>query len=663
MKTIAIPILLVVLLALCGCCIVVLSAGGIILANLPAATQPVPSDAPFEPTPTIEILRPEVEGSAHETQSAVQGMDVPLSDLAGLACRLEGKCNIPATMAPPAAPRAVGEKQAFWALNIDSNYYIQAQATLQLVSEHAYFWIEDGITYHPADLEALAQEFEQVVHPTTRSFFGSEWSPGVDGDPRLYILYARNLGLGLLGAFSSADEYHPLAVQYSNAHEMFLLGADSIHLNDPSIAGVLAHEYQHMIHWHLDRNETTWLNEGFSELSAFLSGYDPGGADAYFLANPDLQLTDWEAEAGNNYAHYGASFLFAAYFLDRFGDEMTQALAAHPLNGMDSVDAALSAHNARDALTGAPVTADDLFLDWAVTNYLDDGRAADGRYTYHNYPDSPTVQQAATLEGCQVSVNATVHQYGADYLRLDCPRDFTLRFEGATLANLLPVEAHSGEYAFWSNKGDESNMTLTRLFDFRSLAGPIHLSYWTWYDLEADYDYLHLEASTDGLRWQILATPSGTGEDPTGNSYGWGYNGRSGGWIEETVDLSQYAGQQVYIRFDYITDAAVNGEGFLLDDVSVTAAGYRSDFETDDGGWQAAGFVRVTNILPQQFRLALVIRSREGATVQVIPLTAAQTALVPVTVDDQVEEVALVVTAVTRLTRIPAAYSVTIETP
>lgn len=40
----------------------------------------------------------------------------------------------------------------------------------------------------------------------------------------------------------------------------------------------------------------------------------------------------------------------------------------------------------------------------------------------------------------------------------------------------------------------------------------------------------------------------------------------------------------------YVTDAAVNGEGFMLDDVTLEAAGYTSDFEADDGGWVAEGF-------------------------------------------------------------------------
>ncbi len=125
---------------------------------------------------------------------------------------------------------------------------------------------------------------------------------------------------------------------------------------------------------------------------------------------------------------------------------------------------------------------------------------------------------------------------------------------------------------------------MTHEFDFSNVSGPLDFSYWTWYDLEAGYDYLYLEASTDGQHWDIVKTPSCTDKDTSGNSYGCGYNAKSGGgatakWINENVDLSQYAGKKIQLRFEYVTDAAINGEGFLLDDVSIDAIHYKSDFE------------------------------------------------------------------------------------
>ena len=146
---------------------------------------------------------------------------------------------------------------------------------------------------------------------------------------------------------------------------------------------------------------------------------------------------------------------------------------------------------------------------------------------------------------CPQTVNGTVNQYGIDYITINCAGDHTLHFSGSTGADLLPVNAYSGNYAFWSNKGDESDMTLTREFDFTNVSEPITLSYAMWYDLETDYDYLFLEASTDGKSWEILNTPSGTDQDPSGNSFGWGYSGQTNDWKLEDVDLSKFAGKKV----------------------------------------------------------------------------------------------------------------------
>ncbi len=309
-----------------------------------------------------------------------------------------------------------------------------------------------------------------------------------------------------------------------------------------------------------------------------------------------------------------------------------------------------------DNLSGRTLTADDVFLDWTLASYLKDGRIGDGRYTYHNYPEAPKASATETVRTCPLpSATRDVRQYGVDYIRITCSGNYTLRFEGSLLVDLLPVYPYSGDYAFWSNRGDESNMTLTRLFDFSDYQGNLTLSYQTWFDLEEDYDYLYVEASTNGETWQILTTPSGTAEDPSGNSFGWAYNGASGGWIQESVDLSAYSGEQVWIRFEYVTDAAVNGEGFLLDDVAIPEVGYFTDFETDDGGWLAEGWVRIQNVLPQTYRLALISIGKQ-TTVEYLPLSEDNSLQIPLTLGEDVREALLVVTATNRYTRQPATY-------
>jgi hypothetical protein len=309
---------------------------------------------------------------------------------------------------------------------------------------------------------------------------------------------------------------------------MFVFNADRLSLDREFTYGVLAHEYQHMIHWYQDRNETTWLNEGFSDLAMFLNDYSIGTSDTIFASNPDLQLNDWPAADEDRFPHYGASFLFVTYFLDRFGEEATRALASDPENELESVDKVLNEIGANDPLTEKSLPADDLFLDWAVTNYLHDGSITDGRYTYHNYPSAPRVSLTESFDSCPVDLSTReVRQYGTDYIQLTCEGDYTLSFEGSIQVGVVPAQPHSGSYAFWSNKGDESLMTLAQTFDFTGHSGPLTLTYWTWYDLEKDYDYLYLTASTDG-EWGDLTTLQARMKISPAQLR-LGYNGASGG--------------------------------------------------------------------------------------------------------------------------------------
>ncbi|MBV6449609.1 MAG: hypothetical protein MHPDNHAH_00321 [Anaerolineales bacterium] len=649
----------IVAILLCCACAVIAAAGVVIYqaAQKVATDFPLPPIDVFEtPTSTPEVERPTTDTISTETVETLSKTLVPENNPYELACRLQKICNVPTTV--PSKSYKLGDQETFWVTNVDTVENFQAKATLRYVGEHIYFWIENGVKYDEADLKRLGDTFESQMYPTNREFFGSEPNPGIDDDPRIYILYVRGTGFSNAGYFSTPDMYNPLVKEYSNAHEMFFFNADNMDLGAEDTYGTLAHEFQHMIHSNTDRNEASWINEGFSMVAELLNDY-PIYFDYYYVTDPDINLTDWSPDPGSNGPHYGQSFLYLSYFLDRFGEDATKAVVKHPENGLASIDETLAELNITDSQTGQPVTADDVFMDWAATMWLQDSSVGDGRYHYNNYPEAPTISVSESISTCPTSASGSVNQYGIDYFTINCAGDHTLNFSGSTVAKLLPADAHSGKYAFWSNKGDESNMTLTREFDFTNVSAPITLSYSMWYDLETDYDYLFLEASTDGQTWEILTTPSCTTEDPSGNSYGCGYNGQTGDWVQEDVDLSQFAGKKVQIRFEYITDAAVNGEGFLLDDVKVDAAGYQSDFEADDGGWISAGFARVENVLPQTFRLSLIVKG-DTTTVTQIPVNADQTAVFPFSLKPG-EEAILIVTGTTRYTRLSAAYQIEIK--
>jgi len=672
-KTKALPIIVTILLILAVCCLgiclVLIFSGNALISWFDTASIDIPQSTPVvvteDLTPIISTPMPTAKPGA--VLAAIESLDileqalVPINDPIDLGQRLAGKEAIPEMLVDENAPYVVGDPQSFWVTDVDTNENFKVDTTLRYLGDHVYIWIEDGVEYDEYDLRSLGDTFDKEIYPTNREFFGSEWSPGVDGDPRIYIVYAGGLGNSLAGYFSSADSLHPEAHEFSNAHEMFLINADNVYLWEDYIYGTLAHEYQHMIHWYTDKNEETWLNEGFSMLAELINGFDPGGFDYSYINNPDLQLTDWGTNVGGNGPHYGASLLFTTYFLERFGDEASQAVVAHDKNGMESIDIVLEEMGVIDPLTGEQVTAEDVFADWAVANILGDSDVADGRYDYYLYPSAPVANPGITFPSCPMSqTDYDVAQFGVDYVEITCPGQHTLTFNGNTAISILPVSPYSGDYFFWSNMGDQSNMSLEQQFDLRDVNDPVEMRYQTWYDLEEDYDYVFISASTDEEEWQILNTSSCTNEDPSGNSYGCGLNGQTNGWQLETVDLSQFAGEEVTIRFDYVTDAAVNGLGMVVDDIQIPAINYFSDFEADQGGWDAKGFVRIQNLLPQEFRISMIAFGNE---VEVIPieLNEANVAEIALEIGDDVDSVILVISGTSPVTRQKAQYSIEID--
>lgn len=593
-------------------------------ATPPAATAPPPaSTATPGPAPT----------RAEQMLQQLAQVQLPDGNQREQAMRLLGIADIPEVVATNATSRELGDTDKFWVSNLDNDKHFQVQASLKYRGEFVYLYIEDGLDFKPGEAKALVDRFETQMLPAVKKFFGNEWNPGVDGDPRLFILFARGLGSSVLGYFSSVDSFSQLAHKYSNEREMFYINASLTELGNPQLASTLGHEYQHMVHWANDPNEETWVNEGSSVLAEFLSGALPG-FDFSFLSNPDLQLNAW-SEAGANsdsLPHYGAGFLFLLYFLDRFGEEATRALVASPLNGMASIDEVLRTQDFRDPLTGAVITADDLFTDWVVANRINSSKWGDGRFVYGNYPAFPAdAMPAPQAAACPSTTSGSVKQYGTDYVALECSAPATLRFSGGQLVPVTPAQPHSGSFAMWSNRSDSIDTTLTRAFDLRNVKKAT-LDYWAWWQLELNYDYAYVLASTDGgSSWKFLQTQSTTTDDPTGNNFGTGYQGDSGAgpsaaagatakWVREQVDLTPFAGQELLLRFEYITDGAVNRPGLLLDDLRIAELDYFEDFEAGAAGWELNGWVRLENELPQRWLLQVLDGSTR--TVQGIAVSA-----------------------------------------
>lgn len=562
---------------------------------IPTATPTLEKTLPPPPTATPQpaaTATPAPEET--DTIRQLAQIQLPNRDLNDLARRFKGV--LPATPATPVArPFTLGDTDVFWVLDSSAKPPRQFQITTTLLyrTEHSYWWVQDGFAVPEADIAASAREFEDNIYPTDRQFFGSEWSPGVDNDVRIHIVMGNVPGVA--GYYSAANEYSQAAVDYSNQREMFLINLKAIQPGQRQFNSVLAHEFQHMIHWNLDPNEDTWVNEGLSELAKFLTGYGQSGFVSTYLQNPDLQLTSWGQEDHTRRANYGGSYLFALYLYNRFGSEMIHRLVEQPENGIAGIEKTLQA-------LGYSISFDQLFADFIISNYLNDPLLAEGQWGYAvDEINLPAPQLAESHTTFPVEVEGEVQQYGVDYIELAANVPLSVAFSGPITAPLLNNKAHSGDYQWYSNRGDNSNTTLSRSFDLRHLSEAT-LKFWAWYDIEPDWDYAYVTVSTDGgATWDILPATSTTSTNPSGNAYGPGFTGASGEWIQETVDLSPYAGQEILLRFEYITDDAVNHPGFAIDDISIPQLGYVDDAEQRDGGWRSEGFFRTDNILSQQF--------------------------------------------------------------
>jgi immune inhibitor A len=621
-------------------------------------TDVAPVEAPIDATPVPEagVVTETVTGTTNvDTAALLAEAAMPIRDQRALALRLKpGVGNIPATVNPTPPTYKVGDTASFWVENSDTQEHQQISATLRYITPHVYTWVQNGVNLDLNALKHSADRFESKTYPTDREFFGSEWTPGVDNDVHLSILHATGMGENIAGYYSSADEFSHLINPYSNEREMFYIAADKTQPNTSFYDGVLAHEFQHMIHWANDRNEDSWVNEGMSELAGHLNGFDTGGNEYAYAERPDTQLNTWEDPSKGNAEHYGASYLFMDYFLNRFGENLTKAVVANQENGIAGFNDAL-------IKAGRAERFDDIFADWLIANYLNQPKAnPKGHFGYADIePPVPAIME--TYNQFPASNSTQVSQYGADYIELQGSGNLTVDFKGQTTAKLVNTSPH-GQYAWWSNRGDDSDATLTRAFDLSNLSTAT-LTFSAWYDIEDGWDYAYVEASTDGGKhWQILPGQQTSDKNPVGNAFGPGWTGISGGgkapaWVNEKVDLSAFAGKQVLLRFEYITDDAVNGPGFMIDDLAIPELNYTDNGEKGTAGWDAAGWLLTNNQLDQHWLVQLVTSNQSGVQVQRMQVGANGQGSLSLPNAGSYDHAMLIVSALAPVTTERASYS------
>ncbi|MBN2828936.1 MAG: hypothetical protein JXR56_01300, partial [Candidatus Cloacimonetes bacterium] len=336
----------------------------------------------------------------------------------------------------------VGDTETFWRWNLSvmPPSWVQTPATCRGVGEHCYVFVANSEwTSHmnQADVDSVLANFEdhtmasstQGIYDLDTEFFGP-LPDELDNDPKMIIFYSALgsfNGTSFDGYFSAYNQVTEAQAQqmnpsgHSNECEMIYMTCYPLDPIEPIRLSVLAHEMQHLIHWGMDINEDTWVNEGCSEYAMYLYGLpDPITS---FPNNPDNNLTSWDQQ----WSDYVQTYLFMVYLAENFsGNAIISQIVTESANGITGIQNALMAQ-------GYTIPFSSVFTGWTNANFLND----------YDTITLPNFTVAGTYNSYPVNGNGNVQGWAADYFKFNGgDTDLSFQFNassGTFNVNILKV--------------------------------------------------------------------------------------------------------------------------------------------------------------------------------------------------------------------------------
>ncbi|MFJ4541692.1 immune inhibitor A domain-containing protein [Streptomyces tibetensis] len=183
--------------------------------------------------------------------------------------------------------------------------------------------------------------------------------------------------------------------------------------------------------------------------------------------------------------------------------------------------------------------------------------------------------------------------------------------KAVTTEIVTPAE---GKTQWWSGSGDNLKNTLARSVDLTGKS-KAQLTLDGWYDIEANYDYLYTEVSTDGgANWTALDGTVDGQPIPRDGSDKPVLTGTVDGYKKLAFSLDAYAGKKIDLRFRYQTDGGVAQKGFAADSITVTADGapvFTDNAESADAAWKATGFSRIGASFTKDYAQYYIAENRQ----------------------------------------------------
>ena len=547
---------------------------------------------------------------------------------------------------------------AYWlALDSYNGYYYFKEYELKAVGEYGEVWVATDLSWPEGDprptpvvtqdqVEYLLSEFDNNIYPTDTEFFGTPDEH--NGANSLLVAwgyfpegyYDGDKVAIMIDNVRDDNYYDPsypfyIAGFYSPSYEAYfdrnMITIDAYDWEDrigPDVErpylyeGVIAHEFQHLIHDDNDSDEETWLNEGMSMFAEWLCGYvESDDQFSYFLDHAENSLVWWGDQEGSStnvseiLADYGMVYLWTLYLYEHFGGgPFIQYIAKDETNGLASVQDALEEF-------GYNATVSDVFHDFRIACLIDSpkafklpffpwamfGRGGDWVHPYEFKNADVNVNVDTPEAYCEPGAPP----WGTDYIKItDDSILKMIKFNGDDEATFDspwtvvadPVEGGTHGDVLWSGAGD----LIDNWAIFEATGGGT-LTFDTYYEIEELWDFGFVQVSTDGGEtWTSLENEYTTYDhDPSAHPKVVenlpGLTGGSDDWVTMSFDLSAYAGQDILIAFRYVTDWAWIEAGWYVDNV------YVDDTLISDGS-SAEPFLDITEIRPIEldFKVTLV---------------------------------------------------------
>ncbi len=507
--------------------------------------------------------------------------------------------------------------------------------TLRSVGDNVEIWVAEDLSFPEGDprdpqvvtqeqVDKLADEFDENIFPKTTAFFGTPDSldgsnsplPDMVGLPEGYYQSEDGNDKTIMLVDNIKDDnYHdpdyPFFVAgffWSTLESYIDRNIVTIDANnweerlESTFFATTMHEFQHLIHNDNDSTETTWLNEGMSTFSEYLGGYGHDyGSINFLLDHPENSLVNWDEHVGadtgpETIADYGLVYLFTLYNYEQFGQEFIRDVATSPLHGIESYNQAYKDFGIKEDFQS-------VFEKFVTALLIDENQKVKGKKGIYGFDsidlreipveDGETRGNTVNFEEASLYEKDGVPAWGADYKLLD----FEGKIENITFdgVDFLPSPWQtvtdplgSSNQVYWGNDGDEADNSLIFEADLSDVS-EASLQFDHYIDIEEQWDFGVVQVSTDeGKSWTSLENEH-TRSDVVEEGYPKikenvpGFTGYVDDWQQETFDLSDYAGQKVYISFRYLTDWGTTDSGWFVDNIAIPEIDLVYDGSSMDG--------------------------------------------------------------------------------